>query len=189
MSNLVFTPPEVRLATLTLMAIAALIPAVYLLWPQSSTQHIKTFNNFIQSYSALRPQALTEHASRSFTHSGLPVSLGMPIRTLQPFQTYAAMIFSLFSDFQMMPQSNTSGDAVHFCKDTNTVIAHCTMGGNINTESEMGVKLGLTEWWTECVLIIKMSEDGKRIEEVREFVDSKKAEELQSRLGNVLSED
>jgi hypothetical protein len=52
----------------------------------------------------------------------------------------------------------------------------------------MGAKLGLSEWWTECVLFVRMSKDGKRIEEVEEFVDSAKAEELQKRLGNVLSE-
>jgi hypothetical protein len=189
MSTLAFTPPEIRFATLTLTAIAALIPAVYIFWPRSSTQHMATFNKFIQSYSALRPQALTTHASRNFTHSGLPLSLGMPIRTLQPFETHAAMIFSLFSDFQMIPQSNASGDTVHFCRETNTVVAHCTMGGEIDTESEMGAKLGLTEWWTECVLFVRMSDDGKRIDEVREFVDSKKAAELEVRLGNVLSED
>jgi hypothetical protein len=38
------------------------------------------------------------------------------------------------------------------------------------------------------VLFVRMSKDGKRIEEVEEFVDSAKAEELQKRLGNVLSE-
>jgi hypothetical protein len=98
------------------------------------------------------------------------------------------MIFSLFSDFKMIPQVNGSGDSVYFSRETNIVIAHCMMGGKVNTESEMGAKLGLSEWWTECVLFVRMSKDGKRIEEVEEFVDSAKAEELQKRLGNVLSE-
>jgi hypothetical protein len=192
MSNLAFTPSEVRFATLALTSLAALIPAIYLLWPaqkhSSIEQHLATFNAFIKSYSTLRPQALTTHASRDFKHTGLPLSLGMPIRTLQPFQTHAAVVFSLFSDFTMIPQDNANGDAVHFSKETNTVIAHCKMGGKVNTESEMGAKLECSEWWTECVLFVRLSADGKRVEEVREFVDSAKAEEMRRRLGNVLGE-
>lgn len=101
------------------------------------------------------------------------------------------MIFSLFSDFQMIPQAKGTGAAVHFSADTNTVIAHCKMGGKVNEESEMGAKLlasGLSEWWTECVLFVRMSTDGKQIVEVSEFVNSAKAEELQRRLSGVLSE-
>lgn len=91
----------------------------------------------------------------------------------------------------MIPQSHGSYGTVHLSKDTNTVIAHCKMGGKLNAESEMGAKLvasGITEWWTECVLFVQMSIDGKRIEEVREFVNSAKAEELQNRLSAVLSD-
>jgi hypothetical protein len=100
------------------------------------------------------------------------------------------MIFSLFNSFSMIPQANSTGENVHFCPKTNTVVAHCKMGGRVNGENEKGrqlVEAGYEEWWTECVLFVKMSQDGTRIEEVREFVDSKKAEELQRRLSGVLS--
>jgi hypothetical protein len=189
MSNLKFTPSEIRLATLTLASIAALIPTIYLLWPspsQSTSQHVQTFEKLIKSYSTLRPQALTTHASRDFTHTGLPTSLNMPTRTLRPFQTHAATVFSMFSDFQVIPLPNGVGDAVHFCKATNTVVAHCKMGGKVNVESEVGAKLGLSEWWTESVLLVRLSGDGKRVEEVREFVHSAKTEEMRRRLGDVL---
>jgi hypothetical protein len=192
MSNLAFTSSEIRLATLTLTSLAALIPAIYLLWPtqkhSSKQQHMATFNAFIKSYSTLRPQALTTHASRDFKYTGLPLSLGMPSRTLRPFQSHAALMFSLYSDFAMIPQDNANGDAVHFSHETNTVIAHCKLGGNVNTAREMGAKLGVSEWWTECVLFVRLSKDGKRVEEVREFVDSAKAEDMRRRLGNVLEE-
>lgn len=101
------------------------------------------------------------------------------------------MIFSLFENFEMTPQPNGKDDAVHFSKETSTVTAHCKMGGRINAESPMGQKLvasGLTEWWTECVLFVRMSADGKRIVEIREFVHSAKAEELQQRLSGVLGD-
>ena len=91
----------------------------------------------------------------------------------------------------MTPQTNGKGDAVHFSYETNTVTAHCKMGGKVNAESELGLRLvsgGLTEWWTECVLFVQMSPDGKRVVEVREFVHSAKAEELQKRVSGVLSD-
>jgi hypothetical protein len=100
------------------------------------------------------------------------------------------MIFSLFDNFSMIPQGNGEGESVHFSRDTNTVVAHCKMGGKVNGDSDKGrllIEAGYDEWWTECVLSVRLSEDGLRVEEVREFVDSKKAQELQSRLSGVLS--
>lgn len=64
------------------------------------------------------------------------------------------------------------------------------MGGKVNAASEMGKKLidgGITDWLTECVLFVKMSPDGTKIIELKEFVNSAKAEELQRRLSGVLS--
>jgi hypothetical protein len=194
MSDLKFSSPELRFATATLATIAALAPTVYFLLPakkQDSTAHVKTFNNLIESYSTLRPEALVSTASRDFSHTVLPASLNLPSRPLAAFKQHAGMIFSLFERFEMTPQSNGRGDTVHFSKETNTVTAHCKMGGKVNAESEMGRKLiasGLTEWWTECVLFVQMSPDGERIVEVREFVHSAKAEELQKRLSGVLSD-
>jgi hypothetical protein len=191
MSDLRFRSSEIRLATAALASIAALIPALYLLWPltkQASSEHVKTFNKLLQSYTTLRPQALTANASRDFSHTVLPAALNIPSRNLQPFQQHATQIFSLFSDFHMIPQTNRIGNAVHFSKETDTVIAHCKMGGRVNGESEMGAKLvqsGLEEWWTECVLFVRMSGDGKRVVEVREFVNSARAEELKRRLTGV----
>ena len=96
------------------------------------------------------------------------------------------MIFSLFEEFKMAPQGQ-----VHFSKDTNTVIAHCKMGGKVNASSEKGKLLingGIKEWWTECVLFVTMTPDGKKIVELKEFVNSAKAEELQRRLSGILSQ-
>lgn len=68
------------------------------------------------------------------------------------------------------------------------MIAHYRMGGKVNSESERVVKQmhsGLEDSWTECVLFVRMSGDGKRIVEVREIVDSARAEELKRRLTEV----
>jgi hypothetical protein len=195
MSDLGFTPAEIRFATATLAAIAALAPIAYYLYPsraQESTEHVQTFNKFIESYSTLRSQALTTYATRDFSHTSLPEDLHLPIRSIQPFREHAETIFEIFSDFQVVPQDDGHGGrAVHFSKDTNTVVAHCRMGGKVDGDHETGTKLlesGITEWWTEGVLFVKLSKDGKRIESVREFMHSKKAEELQIRLDGILSE-
>lgn len=89
----------------------------------------------------------------------------------------------------MVPQDPGNASAVHFCKGTNTVIAHCKMEGKINGSSEKGrvlVESGVTEWWTECVLFVRLDEEGRRVLEVREFVNSARAEELKRRLEGVL---
>ncbi|KAF2824360.1 hypothetical protein CC86DRAFT_371713 [Ophiobolus disseminans] len=102
------------------------------------------------------------------------------------------MVFSLFEDFEIVPHANPNGDAVHFSPETNTVIAHCNMGGKINAASEMGAKLvasELTEWRTEGILFVRMTPDGRQVVEVREFVDSAKAEELQRVLGEGIMRD
>jgi hypothetical protein len=195
MSDFGFTPSEIRFATATLAAIAALAPIAYLLYPsqsQESTAHVQTFNKFIESYATLRPQALTTYATRDFSHTSLPADLHLPTRSLQPFHEHAETVFEIFSDFQVVPEDDGHGGrAVHFSKDTNTVVAHCKMGGKVNGDGQLGTQLlesRITEWWTEGVLFVKLSKDGKRVESVREFMHSKKAEELQIRLDGILSE-
>lgn len=88
---------------------------------------------------------------------------------MQPFTSHAENLFSSFSGFGVIPLSNVSGDAIHFSPSTSTVVAHCKMGGILDVNSEMARQSGLTEWWTEGVLFVKMSRDGKRIVEIREF--------------------
>jgi hypothetical protein len=194
MSQLSFKNSELRLATGALATIAALAPALYFLKSfikQEGTEHVKTFNKLLQSYSTLRPEALVANATREFKHTVLPVALELPSRTLAPFKEHAGMVFSLFYDFRMVPQEDGKRNDFYFSKATNTVIAHCKMGGKVNPNSEMGARLvesGIADWWTECILFVQMTEDGKRIIEVREFVDSAKAEELQKKLSGVLSD-
>jgi hypothetical protein len=151
----------------------------------SNTPHIQTFHKYIDAYSTLRPAALIATATNTFTHTVLPASLNLPVRTLDPFKQHSAMIFSLFKEFRMIPQP----PSVHFSRDTNTVIAHCKMGGSVNADSGMGMTLlaqGIKEWWTECMLFVEMDGSGRRVVGVREFVDSAKAEELKRRLTGVL---
>lgn len=195
MADLRFTPSEIRIATATLAAIATLAPLAYYLYPlrtQAQTPHMQTFNAFIKSYSTLRPQALTTTATRDFTYSSLPTDLRFPRLPIRAFRDQIETLFEIFSSFEVRPEDDGyGGQAVHFCRDTNTVVAHCLMGGMVDGEGETGSKLvesGITEWWTEAVLFVKMSGDGRKVEGVREFMHSRKAEELQIRLDRLLDE-
>ncbi|KAF2656085.1 hypothetical protein K491DRAFT_692286 [Lophiostoma macrostomum CBS 122681] len=169
MSNLSFSASEIRVATAALCAATLSIPAIYYLTssssgPQDSTPHMRTFQKLLQAYSTLRPQALAANASADFTHQALPASLEMPTRTLDPWKQHATMIFALFEEFSMVPQPPGDKHSVHFCRETNTVIAHCKMGGKVNGDNENGRKLiqaGLTEWWTECVGMQMIARDSK----------------------------
>ena len=189
MSDPKFSSAELRL----MLAAIALVPSVYFFWPakkQDSTEHVKTFNKLIKGYSTLRPEALVATATRDFAHTILPASLNIPARQVAAFRDHAEIFFSISESFEMTPQPNREGKSVHQSLETSTVTAHCKMGGKVSTESDFGRKLiasGLNEWWTECVLSVQMSRNGKRIIEVREFVHSAKAEELQQRLLGVLS--
>ncbi|EMD63130.1 hypothetical protein COCSADRAFT_182405 [Bipolaris sorokiniana ND90Pr] len=190
-----FSQSEIRFATAALAAIATLAPLAYHLYPSQSQEnapHMQTFNAFIRSYSTLSPHALTTHATRDFTHSSLPSDWGLPPLPIRTFRDNMEAMFDVFSSFEVTPQDDGyGGPAVHFSRDTDTVVAHCRMGGKINNEGDRGRALeesGITEWWTEAVLFVKMSKDGRRVEGVREFMHSKKAEELQMRLETVLGE-
>lgn len=71
-------------------------------------------------------------------------------------------------------------DAAH-----NTVIVQAKMVGELQ---------GMGKWENECVLFMKMSEDGTKVVETTEFVDSWKSKQLQEMLmggakGNVLMND
>jgi hypothetical protein len=153
---------------------------------------MQTFNAFIRSYSTLRPQALTTHATRDFTHSSLPSDLELPPLPIRAFRDNMEAMFDVFSSFEVKLEDDGYGKpAVHFSRDTDTVIAHCRMGGRVNGEGDAGrglVESGITEWWTEAVLFVKMTKDGRRVEGVREFMHSRKAEELQMRLEAASSE-
>lgn len=196
MDRLRFSPSEIRLATGGLMAVAALAPLAYYYLSayqmQEKTPHMDTFYGFIKSYSTLRAQALTTHATRDFTHSSLPSDLDLPPLGIRAFRDNMEAMFDVFSSFEVKPADDGYGaSAVHFSRETNTVVAHCRMGGQVDAQGEGGRRLferGITEWWTEAVLFVKMSKDGKSVEGVREFLHSKKAEELQMMLDAALSE-
>lgn len=136
------------------------------LWTKDSTR-VRTAHAVLESYSALSVEALLLPLDSGFTHQILPSSLDMPLRTKELFATHASRVTSIFSTFSMVPQSIFEDPA------RNSVIVHAKMIGEL---------IGIGPWENECIIIMKMSEDGTKVVEHTEFVDSLRAKLLQEKL-------
>jgi hypothetical protein len=131
------------------------------------SRRLTTIYAFLGSYRELSPAALIAHLSPSFTHQVLPSSLESPLRDCKAFFSHARMITSFFTSFEMIPT------IVYEDANSNAVVVHAKMVGELN---------GLGPWENECVMLLKMSRDGTKITEMKEFVDSAKANILKEKL-------
>lgn len=123
----------------------------------------------MESYSTLTTKRMTQHLAIDFSYRVLPYSLCMPRLGRAEFSLHAEDIFGLFDEFRMVP-IDTWED-----KTRDTVIVHAFMEGIL--------KKGGEEWRNECMLIVRLSEDGTEVLEMQEFVDSAKAMELGKKHG------
>jgi hypothetical protein len=128
---------------------------------------IQTARAALASYKALTVEALMQPLDHNFTHQILPSSLEMPLRDRQAFANHASRVTSIFETFSMVPKSMFE-DPVQ-----NIVIVHAKMLGEL-------IELG--PWENECVIFMRMSEDGTKVVEHTEFVDSWRAKLLQAKL-------
>ena len=133
----------------------------------SDSVRVQTARAALSSYSALTVEALLQPLDDQFTHKVLPSSLETPSRDREAFKTHAGRVNSVFESFAMVPQSMFEDPA------KNTVIIHAKMIGEL-------IELG--PWENECIIFMKMSEDGKKVVEHTEFVDSLRAKLLQAKL-------
>lgn len=134
---------------------------------QNRSTRLDTAYSVLDSYSTLSVEALLAPLSDDFTHQVLPESLGMPLREKDAFAAHAGGITSVFSKFSMVPQT------VFEDPNKNSVIVYAKMIGEL-------VDLG--PWENECIIMMKMSEDGRNVVESKEFVDSAKARLLKEKL-------
>ncbi|KAK7970317.1 hypothetical protein PG996_001252 [Apiospora saccharicola] len=128
------------------------------------SQRIKTVHNLLDGYRSLSVPTLLAPLAEDFRHRALPASLEMPERDRVAFASHAAGVFGLFDAFEMVPQS------VHEDAATNVVVVHALMKGVM--------KMKQLDWRNECILLIRLSADGTRVQEISEFVDSAKAVEM-----------
>ena len=130
---------------------------------------LNTAYSLLDAYGSLSPDAILSHLDDSATHQALPESLGMQPRSKEEFRGHAQGITSIFSSFAMIPQDVYEDEA------NNVVVIHCKMDGQLN-------KAGMGQWKNECIMLLRFTEDGTKITQIREFVDSAKAMEMRSKV-------
>jgi hypothetical protein len=140
----------------------------------SPRRHV--INTLLRGYSSLSAPVLIQPLSDAFSHAVLPARLGMPRRDKAQFAQHADEVFRIFQEFHMTP--------LNIYEDTarNTVIIHAEMKGKLKQSGRPD-----TEHHHECMLIIKLSEDGKKIVEMQEFCDSELARHMVKRFGAKVS--
>jgi hypothetical protein len=131
---------------------------------------MKTAQAVLHGYSTLKPSDMLAPLSPTFTHKVLPTSLNMPARDLEAFKVHAGRIGSIFSSFKMVPQRMFEDP------ERNSVVIYAKMIGELTQ---------LGPWENECFMTMKMSEDGEKVEEITEFVDSAKAKLLHEKLSGL----
>jgi hypothetical protein len=134
------------------------------------SQRVQTAKAFLLSYKALQSSALLTHVSPNFTHCILPTSLGMPSRSRDEFAKHAGAVTSIFTSFAMVPVS------IFEDEKKNTVVVHANMVAEL-----VG---GMGSYENECVIFLRMDEEGASVVKSTEFVDSWKARGLQEKLMN-----
>jgi hypothetical protein len=131
---------------------------------EPSSTRLATVRALLAGYSSLSIPQLLQPLSKSFTHQVLPSSLGMPVRNRDSFAIHAKGIFAVFDTFHMAPES------MYEDRERGVVVIHARMEGILANNRG---------WWgSECVMFVRLSEDGKKVEGIWEFVDSLKAVEM-----------
>jgi hypothetical protein len=130
--------------------------------------------DFLRAFSTLSPEIVISHCIPEFTHSVSPESLSLPSRGLDDFQTHSRRVFSLFTTWNIVPQTVFEDAA------KNTVVLHVKMGGKVRENALGDVEV----WENEAVFWVELGqhEDRWAVKSFREFVDSKLAEKLRGLL-------
>jgi hypothetical protein len=138
----------------------------------SSSTRLRTIHALLDGYASLKPSELLKPLSPDFTYSVLPSSLGMADLDREAFGLHAAGVFSVFDQFRMVPST------MYEDEKRGVVVIQARMEGKLKARA------GRDEWSNECVMIVRLSEEGEQVVQVQEFVDSSKAMEMQRRLGH-----
>lgn len=135
---------------------------------ETSTR-LATAHALLEAYSSLSPDQILAQLDDNGKYQVLPDSLGMPQRTKSEFAAHAAGITSVFKSFEMIPQ------VIYEDAASNAVVVHAKMDGQL-------AKGPGGRWENECVMLLRMNEDGSKIIEIKEFVDSDKAMKMRNKV-------
>lgn len=134
-----------------------------------TSQRLATAYALLEAYSSLSPEMILEKLDDNGRYMILPESLSMPPRTKQEFAAHAAGITSVFKSFKMIPKSIYEDAAA------NSVIVHAKMDGELAKGSG-------ARWENECVMMLRLNDEGSKIVEIKEFVDSDKAMKMRDKV-------
>lgn len=134
-----------------------------------SATRLRTIHALLEGYSSLSVPQLVEHLAPDFSHFVLPSRLGMSARDRESFSLHAAGIFAVFDEFRMVPET------MYEDEKKGVVVIHARMEGRLKNHLRGG------EWRNECVMIVRLSKDGRQVERIQEFVDSAKAVEMREK--------
>ncbi|KAL1306779.1 hypothetical protein AAFC00_005440 [Neodothiora populina] len=134
-----------------------------------TSNRLATAYALLEAYSALSPDQILSQLDDDGKHQILPESLGMPARSKQEYGAHAAGITSVFKSFKMIPQ------AIYEDVASNAVIIHAKMDGELAKGSG-------GRWENECIMLLSMNDDGTKIVEIKEFVDSDKAMKMRNKV-------
>ncbi|KAI0976325.1 hypothetical protein F4678DRAFT_456651 [Xylaria arbuscula] len=127
----------------------------------SREQRMQTIDTLLNGYSSRSITKLLEPLAPNFHHHVLPQSLSMPIRDIDAFTRHAEGVFGVFEEFKLIPKTIIDDAA------TGMVAIHAQMLGTL--------KSGKGEWKNECMMMVRLTEDGRKVLDIKEFVDSAKA--------------
>ncbi|KAI1266544.1 hypothetical protein F5Y18DRAFT_360619 [Xylariaceae sp. FL1019] len=130
----------------------------------SREQRMRTIRDLLDGYGSLSVTSLLKPLAPELQYQTLPESLGFPVRNIDSFRHHAEGIYGIFDEFKMIPRLITD-DTV-----SGIVTIHAQMLGILRASKR--------QWRNECIMLIRLTEDGLKVCEIKEFVDSAKAIEM-----------
>ncbi|KAI0143718.1 hypothetical protein GGR57DRAFT_518200 [Xylariaceae sp. FL1272] len=130
----------------------------------SRQQRMGTIRQLLDGFGSLSVNSLLKPLAPELQYQTLPESLGFPVHNFESFKHHAEGIYGIFDEFKMVPRL-IADDAV-----AGIVTIHAQMIGILRDSKR--------QWRNECIMLVKLTEDGQKVSEIKEFVDSAKAMEM-----------
>ncbi|KAI1078893.1 hypothetical protein F5B20DRAFT_546579 [Whalleya microplaca] len=146
--------------------------------PPSRAQLLQTTHLFIEAFNEFTPESVVRHRSASCIHRLLPATLHAPPRSNAE---YAALVGALGPVMDGFTLRFVDGQGL-----AEPVIDEAARRAVMYLKSHARTPLGVYE--NEYVWVLGLSEDGRSVDQVFEFADSKYTEEWLPKLMKAVEE-
>ena len=127
---------------------------------------LETANAAIEGYNTWKPEAMIAYRAPNCIHQVLPTSLGRQPLNNEQYLAYFTPIMPAFKNFHVIVNHTVVDE------EARKVAMHATSTATTD----------LGDYSNEYVLVLHMTEDGKKVVRFEEFVDSKYSTEFMQRL-------